>query len=165
MKSGIEFSSLKISELLQSCSCQVQKISPERLIWPCRLAGTSKGAYWFSKQKILTHCSASFLSKQINSKTRDFSVLKYRTSISCQELLFSHFCEFVNLRLTSKNLTMKLLFVRYGIPVFWFGQSYDACATAMHIVAISVWMRTKVTDHGGSRIRSVFTVTHATVFS
>ena len=44
MKSGLEFFILKFTEPLQSCCCPVQKICPEKLNWPVRLAGISEGA-------------------------------------------------------------------------------------------------------------------------
>jgi hypothetical protein len=44
VKSGLDFFILKLNEPLQICCCPVEKIGPERLNWPGRLAGISKGA-------------------------------------------------------------------------------------------------------------------------
>ena len=48
MKSGLK-NSLKFHDGLQSCCCPVQKICPERLNWPGRLAGISEGHRGISK--------------------------------------------------------------------------------------------------------------------
>ena len=45
MKSGLEKNILKFHGPLQSCCCPVQKICPEKLNWPSKLAGNSEGAH------------------------------------------------------------------------------------------------------------------------
>jgi hypothetical protein len=49
LKSGLEKNILKFNDGLQSCCCPVQKICPERLNWPGRLAGISEGHRGISK--------------------------------------------------------------------------------------------------------------------
>ena len=49
VKCGLEFFTFKFYQPLQSCCCPLQKICPERLNWPGRLAGNSEGASRISK--------------------------------------------------------------------------------------------------------------------
>ena len=56
----------------------MQKICPERLNWPVRLAGISEGARWISKKKSRPFFIIIFQLKNGNFKTRDFSPLRKR---------------------------------------------------------------------------------------